>query len=52
VLALAHRIVVMCEGRVTGILPRAEATQELIMEYATGLRDDFAEALPSIEEIL
>lgn len=50
VLALAHRIVVMCEGRVTGILPRAEATQELIMEYATGLRDDFAQTPASAQE--
>lgn len=42
VLALAHRIVVMCEGRVTGILPRAEANEEILMTYATGVRDDFA----------
>jgi ABC-type sugar transport system ATPase subunit len=45
VLALAHRIVVMHEGRVTGILPRAGATEELLMAYATGVRDDFAPAL-------
>ena len=42
VLALAHRIVVMHEGRVTGILPRADATEEMLMAYATGVRDDFA----------
>ncbi|REF36586.1 sugar ABC transporter ATP-binding protein [Thermasporomyces composti] len=35
VLRLAHRIVVMCEGRVTGILDNADADQETIMAYAT-----------------
>ncbi len=42
VLALAHRIVVMCEGRVTGILEQDEATEESLMAYATGVVDDFA----------
>jgi ribose transport system ATP-binding protein len=32
---MSHRIVVMCEGRITGILPAAGATQEAIMGYAT-----------------
>jgi ABC-type sugar transport system ATPase subunit len=36
VLAMSDRIVVMCEGRVSGILERAEATQERIMAYASG----------------
>jgi ABC-type sugar transport system ATPase subunit len=44
VLALAHRIVIMHEGRVTGILNHAEASEEVLMAYATGLRDDFAPA--------
>jgi ABC-type sugar transport system ATPase subunit len=44
VLALAHRIVVMHEGRVTGILPRSEASEEILMAYATRVRDDFAGA--------
>ncbi|WP_369374103.1 sugar ABC transporter ATP-binding protein [Promicromonospora sp. Populi] len=35
VLRLADRIVVMCEGRVTGTLANAEATQHKIMELAT-----------------
>lgn len=35
VLRLADRIVVMCNGRVTGTLDSAEATQEKIMELAT-----------------
>jgi ribose transport system ATP-binding protein len=34
VLRLAHRIAVMCEGRLTGILPGG-ASQEDIMELAT-----------------
>lgn len=44
VLALAHRIVVMHEGRVTGIIDRQDATEEALMNCATGLRDDFAPA--------
>ncbi|WP_241995517.1 sugar ABC transporter ATP-binding protein [Kribbella antiqua] len=39
VLRMAHRIVVMSEGRVTGTLSAAEATQETVMHYAT-LRPD------------
>jgi ribose transport system ATP-binding protein len=35
ILRMSHRVVVMCEGRVTGILSAAEATQENIMKYAT-----------------
>lgn len=35
ILRMSHRVVVMCEGRVTGILNAAEATQESIMKYAT-----------------
>ena len=38
VLRLSHRIVVMCEGRITGELSAREATQENIMQLAT-LRD-------------
>ena len=34
ILGMADRIVVMCEGRVTGELSRAEATQERILELA------------------
>lgn len=34
ILGLSDRIVVMCEGRVTGELSRAEATQEKILELA------------------
>ena len=35
ILRLAHRVVVMSEGRVTGVLEAAEATQENIMHLAT-----------------
>ncbi|WP_051324731.1 sugar ABC transporter ATP-binding protein [Candidatus Solirubrobacter pratensis] len=39
ILRMSHRIVVMSEGRVTGSLDAAEATQERVMHYAT-LRPD------------
>lgn len=35
ILRMSHRIVVMCEGRITGELSREEATQEKIMSLAT-----------------
>ena len=35
ILRMSHRIMVMCEGRITGELSAAEATQEAIMTYAT-----------------
>ncbi|MBT2513383.1 sugar ABC transporter ATP-binding protein [Arthrobacter sp. ISL-30] len=35
ILRMSHRIAVMCEGRITGFLGNAEATQENIMELAT-----------------
>ena len=34
-LEMSHRIIVMCEGRVTGELTAAEANQEKIMTFAT-----------------
>jgi ABC-type sugar transport system ATPase subunit len=37
ILAMSDRILVMHEGRITGILGRAEATQEKIMALASGL---------------
>jgi ribose transport system ATP-binding protein len=39
VLRMAHRVVVMSEGRITGTLDAGEATQETVMHYAT-LRPD------------
>lgn len=38
ILRMSHRIIVMCEGRITGELTAAEATQEGIMTYATQRR--------------
>ncbi|MNJ56328.1 Ribose import ATP-binding protein RbsA [compost metagenome] len=35
VLRMSHRVLVMCEGRITGELTSVEATQEAIMKYAT-----------------
>lgn len=35
ILRMSHRVLVMCEGRITGELPITEATQEKIMHYAT-----------------
>lgn len=35
VLRMSHRVIVMCEGRITGELPVEEATQEKIMTLAT-----------------
>jgi len=35
ILRMSHRIIVMCEGRITGELEIGDATQERIMTYAT-----------------
>jgi len=35
VLRMSHRVVVMCEGRITGMLRAGECTQEKIMHFAT-----------------
>ncbi|KRE92393.1 D-ribose transporter ATP-binding protein [Paenibacillus sp. Soil766] len=35
ILRMSHRIMVMCEGRITGELTQQEATQEAIMKFAT-----------------
>jgi ribose transport system ATP-binding protein len=35
ILRMSHRILVMCEGRITGELSAGEATQERIMAFAT-----------------
>jgi ribose transport system ATP-binding protein len=35
IIRMSHRIVVMCEGRITGELTAAEATQEKVMHLAT-----------------
>jgi ribose transport system ATP-binding protein len=35
ILRMSHRILVMCEGRLTGELDASQATQEKIMQLAT-----------------
>jgi D-xylose transport system ATP-binding protein len=40
VIGMSDRIVVMCEGRTSGVLEKAEATQEQIMTLATGLNSN------------
>jgi ribose transport system ATP-binding protein len=35
ILRMSHRVIVMCEGRITGELSAGEATQEAIMKLAT-----------------
>jgi ribose transport system ATP-binding protein len=35
ILRMSHRIVVMCAGRITGVLDTPDADQELVMEHAT-----------------
>jgi ribose transport system ATP-binding protein len=44
ILRMSHRIIVMCEGRITGEVQGAGATQEAIMTYATQ-RASVAEAV-------
>lgn len=39
ILGMSDRVLVMCEGRMTGELSRADATQERIMELATATSD-------------
>jgi ABC-type sugar transport system ATPase subunit len=46
-LAVADRILVLCEGRLTAELPRAEATEERIMHAATQFLDRTAAARAS-----
>ncbi len=43
-LAVADRIIVLCEGRITAEIPRAEATEEAIMHAATRFLDKAAGA--------
>ena len=40
VLRMSDRIVIMCEGRVTGILNIEEANQEIIMQSATNRQEE------------
>jgi ribose transport system ATP-binding protein len=47
---LSHRILVMCEGRITGELHGSEATQENIMALATR-RETMTTTTASIDRI-
>lgn len=51
-LAVADRILVLCEGRVTAILPRADATEESIMHAATAFLDRMEKASGTDQEEL
>ncbi len=42
ILRMSHRVVVMCEGRITGTLSAQEMTQEKIMRFAT-MRGDITQ---------
>jgi ribose transport system ATP-binding protein len=44
-LALCDRILVMCEGRITGQLSRQEATSARILEFATQFKTQYQETL-------
>ncbi|MBK8901706.1 MAG: sugar ABC transporter ATP-binding protein [Anaerolineaceae bacterium] len=47
ILRMSHRVVVMCEGRITGELHIEEATQEKIMTLATARKAIVNDNLPS-----
>jgi methyl-galactoside transport system ATP-binding protein len=40
-IGMSHRVLVLCEGRLTGSLTKEEATQETIMRYATKFIKEF-----------
>jgi methyl-galactoside transport system ATP-binding protein/inositol transport system ATP-binding protein len=44
IMGMSDRIMVMHEGKVTGILENKDINQSVIMEYASGIRDDFVPA--------
>jgi ribose transport system ATP-binding protein len=53
ILRMSHRVIVMCEGRITGDLNIADATQEKIMKYATqrvGSILSEGESVPAFED--
>ena len=49
-LAVADRIIVLCEGRITAEIPRAEATEEAIMHAATRFLDRAKPGKPSTDD--
>jgi ribose transport system ATP-binding protein len=51
ILRMSHRIIVMCEGRITGELDSKNATQERIMTYATQRADTVVEEPATINQL-
>ena len=51
VLRLSHRVAVMSQGRLSGILPAADATQEAIMALATHPDEPPADAITTAEDL-
>ncbi len=47
ILRMSHRVLIMCEGRITGEIRAAEATQENIMQFATQRRELMRETEPA-----
>lgn len=43
IMGMSDRIIVMREGKMTGILENDKLSQECLMEYFSGIRDDFRE---------
>jgi ABC-type sugar transport system ATPase subunit len=41
-LALSDRVLVMCNGTLTAVLNRKEASEHLVMQYASGIKNMFA----------
>ncbi|WP_392542742.1 sugar ABC transporter ATP-binding protein [Oryzobacter telluris] len=50
ILGMSDRVVVMCEGRVTGVVDRADANQNRIMQLATAGASDLSET-PAHEDV-
>ncbi len=45
VMGISDRILVMCDGKITGEVPTSEATQDLILQYATSFDSKFEQAI-------
>ena len=43
IIGVSDRVIVMCDGRITGELMRGEATQEKILTLATHFENKFEE---------
>lgn len=45
VMGISDRILVMCDGKITGEVPTTEATQDLILQYATSFDSKLEQAI-------